>query len=232
MGDLDGQVILFLGDSSDAGAPAVRAVVAAGARVFIAETDARRLVALIAELGHNRADGLLADEVVPAVIEQAFDRAWQRFGPVDGAICAAALPLLSKQYDEAALLRLHKMQAYEFAMRMGFVLQCFSNHEQPGAILGMTTWPPGEVDPPRLIRQELLDTIHVFVYTAPARPEAARVNVNFVCTLGLGDEAARAFRSKAPPNDPADPTVTLPGAVVHLLTAPVTGTFVVVDVEA
>ncbi|MFE7843816.1 SDR family NAD(P)-dependent oxidoreductase [Microbacterium sp. NPDC057407] len=82
VGGVNGKVVLVAGATSAAGLAAIRALVAAGARVVAVGRDAAKLEPLAAEGAETETCDLTDESAVGALA----DRVHERFGPVDGVL--------------------------------------------------------------------------------------------------------------------------------------------------
>ena len=83
MGRLDGKVAIVTGGASGIGKRTAEVFVAEGARVFIADTNADGIGALVGQLGHNYADGATTDIRDEKAVEAMVAAAVRRFGRLD-----------------------------------------------------------------------------------------------------------------------------------------------------
>lgn len=86
MGRLDGKVAIVTGGGSGIGKGAVKAFVAEGARVIVADTNSDAIGGVIGELGHNYVDGAVVDVRDEAAVERMVAQAVRRFGRLDVAV--------------------------------------------------------------------------------------------------------------------------------------------------
>lgn len=226
---LAGKVVVVTGTTLGAGAFAVRALVHAGARVYVAEENAGRLVALIAELGHNHLDGSVSETPSIETLHRAFEQAARRFGTVDAALHAfQLLPPVSPEVDPD-VTSLSEDFKLLIAVELLAVMVDFSMTGRPGAVLALTNWPAGETNPPEELRSATLYYLGQVVQTLARRPDANDLRINMLTVLGPGDPASREFPGRVSAGSPGDPTGTFPRALEYLLTEPVTGTIAAVE---
>lgn len=86
MGRLDGKVAIVTGGASGIGQRIAEVFVEEGARVLIADVDSDGIGAMIARLGHNYADGALADVRDEDSVRKMVEQAARRFGRLDIAV--------------------------------------------------------------------------------------------------------------------------------------------------
>ncbi len=103
MPDLDGKVAIVTGGASGIGKRAAEVFVAEGARVVIADVDSDGIGAMIAQLGHNYADGAVVDVRDEAAVQKMVALAVRRFGHLDIA------------FNNAGVGGFAPIQAYELA---------------------------------------------------------------------------------------------------------------------
>ncbi len=85
MGRLDGKVAIVTGGASGIGRRTAEAFVAEGARVIIGDINGDGIGAVVGQLGHNQADGLVVDVRDEDAVRKMVDQAFRRFGRLDMA---------------------------------------------------------------------------------------------------------------------------------------------------
>jgi NAD(P)-dependent dehydrogenase (short-subunit alcohol dehydrogenase family) len=83
---LDGKVAVVTGGASGIGKRIAEVFVEEGARVVIADVDSDGVGAMIAQLGHNYADGMVVDVRDEAAVEKMVALAVRRFGRLDTCV--------------------------------------------------------------------------------------------------------------------------------------------------
>ncbi len=83
MGKLDGKVAIVTGGASGIGRQAALSFIDEGARVFVADLDEDGIGRLVAEAGHNYADGMATDVTDESAVERMVAGCVRRFGRLD-----------------------------------------------------------------------------------------------------------------------------------------------------
>lgn len=91
MGKLDGKVAIVTGAASDIPRAVALAFVAEGARVYLADQDSDRVGALIGEIGHNYADGMVIDLTDESAVQKMVAGCVRRFGRLNVAFNATVV---------------------------------------------------------------------------------------------------------------------------------------------
>jgi len=91
MGRLDGKVAIVTGGASGIGKRTAEVFVEEGARVIIADINGDGVGAMVAQLGHNYADGVQLDIRDEEAVSQMVDQAFRRFGRLDIAFNNAGI---------------------------------------------------------------------------------------------------------------------------------------------
>lgn len=103
MGRLDGKVAIVTGGASGIGKQTAELFAAEGARVIIGDINGDGIGAVIGELGHNQADGLVVDVRDEDAVRKMVDQAFRRFGRLDIA------------FNNAGVGHFSPIQSYELA---------------------------------------------------------------------------------------------------------------------
>jgi len=82
-GRLDGKVAIVTGGASGIGKRTAEVFVEEGARVIIADLSGDGVAAMVAQLGHNHADGVQLDIRDEGAVKGMVDQAFRRFGRLD-----------------------------------------------------------------------------------------------------------------------------------------------------
>jgi NAD(P)-dependent dehydrogenase (short-subunit alcohol dehydrogenase family) len=85
VGKLDGKVAIVTGGASGIGKRTAEAFVEEGARVFIGDVNGDGVGAMVAQLGHNYADGAVVDIRDEAAVKAMVESTVRRFGRLDVA---------------------------------------------------------------------------------------------------------------------------------------------------
>ncbi|GBD24652.1 Glucose 1-dehydrogenase 1 [bacterium HR29] len=99
MGLLEGRVAIVTGGASGIGRAIAGAFAAEGARIFIVDVNAEGIAGVIADHGHNTADGCEADVRDEAAVRRAVERCVRRFGRLDIAVNNAGTGAFSPVHE-------------------------------------------------------------------------------------------------------------------------------------
>ena len=103
MGRLDGKVAIVTGGASGIGKRTAEVFAEEGARVIIGDINSEGIGAVVAQLGHNQADGLVVDVREEDAVRKMVDQAFRRFGRLDIA------------FNNAGVGHFSPIQSYELA---------------------------------------------------------------------------------------------------------------------
>ncbi|MDI9976831.1 SDR family oxidoreductase [Rhodococcus sp. IEGM 1307] len=88
---VDGKVVLITGGARGIGSETAKALTAKGARVVVTDVDAAALSEVVAEIGADKAVGVVADVCDLAAMEAAVARGVEKFGGIDLVLANAGI---------------------------------------------------------------------------------------------------------------------------------------------